>query len=105
MHLQLIGLARTIGGAPPPPPPPGTANTQSVKACRGMQGSRYHVGTGMGISPLLAYLSSPTDIHSAGAWPLLSNLEDPELRRPAAGLAVIVFKQSGRWDHKVIFGG
>ena len=32
----------------------------------------------------------PTDICSAGVWPLLSNLEDPELRRLAAGLPAIV---------------
>ena len=32
------------------------------------------------------------DISSAGVWPLLSNLEDPELRHLAAGLPAIVLR-------------
>ena len=42
------------------------------------------VGWAIGQTALLLFLSSSTDVLASGVWPLLSNLDDPELRRLAA---------------------
>lgn len=57
-------------------------------------------------SPINLSLSPNTDVHvfSSGVGPLLSNLEDPELRRLSKSLPATVLRSRKDWTTKTYLG-